>query len=213
MFIPTTREELTALGWDQLDVILVSGDSYLDTPLMVPPWWARSSSRPDSGSGSSPNRMSIPTRTSPASENRPYFWGVTGGTVDSMVANYTATRRKRKSDDFTPGRRERSPARPRGDRLHESDQALFRPTCPIVLGGIEASLRRVAHYDYWSDALRAPILFDSKADYLLYGMADQSILELAVAIQSHRDPRAIRGLCYLGKEIRKDISSCPRSNR
>ena len=107
------------------------------------------------------------------------FWGVTGGTVDSMVANYTATLRKRRSDDFTPG----------GLNDRRPDRAVivysnlirraFKGTVPIVLGGIEASLRRITHYDYWTDKLRAPILFDAKADYLLYGMAESSVVELA----------------------------------
>ena len=114
-----------------------------------------------------------------------------------MVANYTALKKKRKSDDCTPG----------GVNNRRPDRAVivytnlirryFKNTCPIVLGGIEASLRRIAHYDYWSDRVRASILFDSKADYLLYGMAETSVRELAHALHFGKDPRAIRGFATL----------------
>jgi len=106
-----------------------------------------------------------------------------------MVANYTATLRKRRTDDFTPG----------GVNNRRPDRAVivysnlirraFKNTVPIVLGGIEASLRRITHYDYWDDQLRAPILFDAKANYLLYGMADTSILQLAEALKARQRPR------------------------
>ena len=147
MFLPTTPEELAALGWDVLDVILVTGDTYID--------------HPSSGTAvigkilhSAGYRVGIiaqPDITSPAEITRlgepRLFWGVTGGCVDSMVANYTATKRKRKSDDYTPG----------GENNRRPDRAVivyanairkyFKTTRPIVLGGIEASLRRVAHYE------------------------------------------------------------------
>lgn len=137
------------------------------------------------------------------------FWGVTGGTVDSMVANYTATLRKRRSDDFTPG----------GVNDRRPDRAVivysnlirraFKNTVPIVLGGIEASLRRITHYDYWDDKLRAPILFDAKANYLLYGMADNSVLELANALRDDSDTKQIRGLSYLAREAPVDAIILP----
>jgi uncharacterized radical SAM protein YgiQ len=128
------------------------------------------------------------------------FWGVTAGSLDSLVANYTALRKKRKSDDYTPG----------GINDRRPDRATivyanlirryFKSTPPIVLGGIEASLRRVAHYDFWSDRVRGSVLFDAKADYLLYGMAERAVLELAEALAAGSDVREIRGLCYRGTE-------------
>lgn len=197
MFIPTTSEELKTLGWKSLDVILVSGDTYIDTPysgiavigrvLMDAGYKVGVIAQPDVKEVTDIKRLGEPE----------LFWGVSGGAVDSMVANYTATLRKRRSDDFTPG----------GLNSRRPDRAVivysnlirraFKNTRPIVLGGIEASLRRITHYDYWDDKLRAPILFDAKADYLLYGMAEKSILELASALKLHQDPTGIRGLGYL----------------
>jgi uncharacterized radical SAM protein YgiQ len=125
------------------------------------------------------------------------FWGVSAGCIDSMVANYTALKKKRRTDDYTPG----------GINNRRPDRAAivytnlirryFKNTRPIVLGGIEASLRRIAHYDFWSDRVRAPILFDAKADCLLYGMAEKSAVMLADALRNRSDVRNIRGLCYI----------------
>lgn len=201
MFIPTTPEELASLGWEKPDVILVTGDSYIDSPytgvavvgkiLLAEGFKVGIIAQPDITNPVDISRLGEPA----------LFWGVSAGTVDSMVANYTATLRKRRSDDFTPG----------GVNNRRPDRAIiaytnlikrfFKNTVPIVLGGIEASLRRITHYDYWSDKLRAPILFDSKADYLLYGMADKSVLELALAIRDQHSPLDIRGLCYLAREF------------
>jgi uncharacterized radical SAM protein YgiQ len=201
LFLPTTREEMLQLGWDHLDVILVSGDSYIDTPysgiavigrlLADAGYRVGVIAQPDITSDRDITRLGEPA----------LFWGVSGGTVDSMVANYTATLRKRQGDDFTPG----------GVNNRRPDRAViaytnlikryFKSTRPIVLGGIEASLRRITHYDYWSDRLRAPILFDSKADYLLYGMAESSMLALAKDLREGRSPTEVRGLCYLSREV------------
>ena len=126
-----------------------------------------------------------------------------------MVANRTATGKKRKRDDYTPG----------GINNRRPDRAVivysnlirqyFKNTRPIVLGGIEASLRRVAHYDFWTDRIRKSILFDAKADYLLYGMAERSVLELAEHIKAQKDPRTIRGLCYADTELPEDCLQLP----
>ncbi len=117
-----------------------------------------------------------------------------------MVANYTASGKWRKSDDFTPG----------GSNDRRPDRAVivysnlirryFKNSAPLVLGGIEASLRRIPHYDFWSNRIRRSILLDSKADYLLYGMADRSVLQLAEALKNGTPPTAIRGLCYLAAD-------------
>lgn len=209
MFLPTTREELEKLGWNRLDVILVSGDSYIDTPysgiavigrvLIDAGYRVGVIAQPDVTSERDISRLGEPS----------LFWGVSGGTVDSMVANYTATLRKRQSDDFTPG----------GVNNRRPDRSViaytnlikrfFKSNPPIVLGGIEASLRRITHYDFWSDRLRAPILFDSKADYLLYGMAERSVLELAQALRDNIEPTGIRGLCYLSKLVPDGFINLP----
>ena len=112
------------------------------------------------------------------------FWGVSAGSNDSMVANYTATKKFRKQDDLTPG----------GVNTKRPDRATiaytnliknnFKKTKPIILGGVEASLRRIAHYDYWDDKIRRSVLFDSKADAITYGMSEKSILEIANKLKS-----------------------------
>jgi uncharacterized radical SAM protein YgiQ len=128
------------------------------------------------------------------------FWGVSAGSVDSMVANYTPLLKKRRSDDFTPG----------GLNRRRPDRAVivyanlirrrFKATTPIVLGGIEASLRRISHYDYWSNSVRRSILFDAKADYLLYGMAEKTVVTLAQRLARGQEVRDLRGLCYIADQ-------------
>ncbi|TFG96738.1 MAG: YgiQ family radical SAM protein [Calditrichales bacterium] len=209
MFLPTTPEEMDKLGWKNLDVILVSGDSYIDSPyigvamigkvLHDAGYRVGIIAQPDISSDSDIGRLGEPR----------LFWGVSGGSVDSMVANYTATGKKRKSDDFTPG----------GVNNRRPDRATivysnlirryFKDTRPIVLGGIEASLRRVAHYDYWSNAIRRSILFDAKADYLLYGMAERAVIELAARLKAGESPLHIRGLCYIAREKPVDCQELP----
>jgi uncharacterized radical SAM protein YgiQ len=207
MFLPTTREELSRLGWDACDIILVSGDSYIDSPFIgtavIGKLLARAGYRvgviaqPDIESDVDISRLGQPR----------LFWGVTAGSIDSMVANYTALKKKRKSDDYTPGGiNNRRPDRASIvytnliRRWSKKAAPSERPK-PIVLGGIEASLRRIAHYDYWTDRVRGSILFDAKADYLLYGMAEQSVLTLAEALDKGDDPHRIPGLCYISREM------------
>ena len=209
MFLPTTPEEVKELGWKSLDIILVTGDTYIDSPysgvaiigktLLKAGYHVGVIAQPNVNDNADISRLGEPI----------LLWGVTGGTVDSMVANYTATLRKRRSDDFTPG----------GLNNRRPDRAVivyanlirraFKGTVPIVIGGIEASLRRITHYDYWTDKLRAPILFDAKADYLLYGMAESSVVELANSLRVKRSPHGIRGLAYLAKEAPKDYLVLP----
>ena len=200
MFLPTTREEMNRLGWDQLDIILVTGDSYIDSPFIGVAVIGKVLShagyrvgiiaQPDIHSGEDIGRLGEPR----------LFWGVSGGSVDSMIANYTSLKRRRKSDDYTPG----------GINNRRPDRATIvytnlikrysKNTKPIVLGGIEASLRRIAHYDFWSDRVRSSILFDAKADYLLYGMAEKAVIQFADALKEGADVRDIRGLCYIASE-------------
>ncbi len=209
MFLPTTKAELNALGWTALDIILVSGDSYIDSPFIGVAVIGRVLqdagfrvgiiAQPNLQNGRDITRLGEPR----------LFWGVTGGSVDSMVANYTATGRKRRSDDFTPG----------GVNNRRPDRAtivysnlirkFFKNTCPIVLGGVEASLRRVAHYDLHSDKIRRSILFDAKADYLLYGMADRSVVQLAQRTRDRRSVEDLRGLCYISAEVKEASIELP----
>jgi len=197
MILPTTASELKKLKWDKLDIILVTGDSYIDSPYIGVAVIGRILShagyrvgiiaQPDVKSDVDIRRLGEPA----------LFWGITGGCMDSMVANYTATKKKRLADDLTAG----------GKNNRRPDRAVvvyanlirqyFKNTKPLVLGGVEASLRRVAHYDYWSDAIRRSILFDARADILVYGMAEKAILELAQKLTSGEDTKNIRGTCYI----------------
>ena len=199
-FIPTTPAEMRQRGWKNLDVIIISGDSYIDSPLIGSAVIARVLEK----DGYKVGIIAQPDIHSPADITRlgepSLFWGVTGGSVDSMVANYNASRRKRHKDDYTPG----------GENDRRPDRAViaycnlirryFKDSAPILLGGIEASLRRVPHYDYWSNSIRRSILFDARADYLLYGMADQSVLDFAESMDKGADPSGLRGLCFISKE-------------
>ncbi|MGL5796673.1 MAG: YgiQ family radical SAM protein, partial [Cetobacterium sp.] len=201
MFLPTTMEEVKKLGWDSLDIILISGDTYLDSSYngtaIIGKWLLKHGfkvgviAQPDINSDKDITRLGAPN----------LYWGVSAGCVDSMVANYTATKKRRKSDDFTPG----------GENNRRPDRATMQYTnlirrffknspIPIVLGGIEASLRRVVHFDYWSNSLRRPLIFDAKADILSYGMGEKSMLELAEALRNKEDWRGIRGIGYISKE-------------
>ena len=200
MFILTTKKECENLGWNQLDIILVSGDTYIDTPyngiaivgkiLIDKGFKVGVIAQPEFDSERDIIRLGEPT----------LYWGVSGGLVDSMVANYTATKKFRNNDDFTPnGKNNRRPDR--AVMVYTNlIRRYFKNTVPIVLGGIEASLRRVVHYDFWSNKVRKSILFDSKADILVYGMAEKSVVELSNAIKDKKDYKNIQGICYISKE-------------
>ncbi len=197
------------MGWKQLDIILVTGDSYIDSPLVgvsvIGHCLVEAGFRvgiigqPDLTSDQDIGRLGQPA----------LFWGVTGGCIDSMVANRTAANKFRRTDDYTPG----------GINDRRPDRAVivyanlirthFKGGAPIVLGGLEASLRRIAHYDYWSNSVRKSILFDSKADYLLYSMAEDSVVELAQALKQSLDCCTIRGLCYIAKAAPDDGIELP----
>ena len=208
-FLPTTRAEMDKLGWKQCDVILISGDAYIDSPFIGVATVGRMLEKlgykvgmigqPDIKSDKDIKRLGEPR----------LYWGVSGGSIDSMVSNYTATKKFRNRDDYTPG----------GINNKRPDRAVlvycnlirqyFKNTVPIVLGGIEASLRRVTHYDYWSNKLRKPILFDSKADILIYGMGEEAIRELTKAIDNKEEWRDIRGICYISKEPIESFHQMP----
>ena len=198
-YLPTTREEMDARGWDRCDVILISGDAYIDSPFIGVAVVGRILEREGYRVGIIGQPDVTNDDVTRLGEPR-LFWGVSGGSVDSMVANYTATKKFRKSDDYTPGGVNN--ARPDRATLVYTNliRKHFKNTVPIVLGGIEASLRRVTHYDYWSNKLRKPVLFDAKADYLIYGMGEGAIIELPKRLERGESPHDIRGLCYIAKE-------------
>ncbi|WP_027185477.1 YgiQ family radical SAM protein [Desulfovibrio inopinatus] len=196
-FLPMTRDEMDALGWDELDVLLVSGDAYVDHPSFGVPllgrWLVEHGFR--TGIVAQPPWDRIDAMTV---MGRPrLFVGISAGCLDSMLAHYTAFRKKRRDDAYTPGGK--AGARPNRAALVYANLAKRAFSgLPVVLGGIEASLRRVSHYDFWSDSLRRSLVLDSKATAILYGMAEVSILQLARALDqaSHvgslDDPDVVR---------------------
>jgi uncharacterized radical SAM protein YgiQ len=209
MFLPTTKKEMNKFGWSQCDIILISGDSYIDSPyigiavigniLHDAGYKVGIIAQPDVKDEIDITRLGEPK----------LFWGVSGGSVDSMVANYTATKKFRKSDDFTPG----------GQNNKRPDRAVnvyvntirryFKNTVPIVIGGIEASLRRIVHYDFWSNKIKKSVLFDSKADILVYGMAEKTVIDLTKAIEQNSGFEDIRGICYISKDPKTDFLQLP----
>ena len=183
-FLPMTRADMDRLGWDRLDVLLVTGDAYVDHPT----FGAALLGRWLGAHGFKVGICAQPRWDSPEDVvrmGRPkLFVGVTAGALDSMLAHYTAFRKKRHDDAYTPGGR--AGARP--NRASIQYTSLVRnafPEVPVVLGGIEASLRRASHYDFWTDKVRRSILLDSKADVVVYGMGERAILELAHRAQAH----------------------------
>ncbi len=181
-FLPTNLEEVRARGWDAVDVVIVSGDAYVDHPAFGPVLIARFLegrglrvgflAQPDWRSADDFRRLGRPR----------LFFGISAGNLDSMLNRLTAQKKNRREDQYSPGGR--TDARPDRATLvyaHRAREAY--PDVPVVLGGIEASLRRIAHYDYWSDTVRKPILLDAKADLLVFGMGERPIWEVARRLQ------------------------------
>ena len=209
MFLPATPEEVRRRGWSELDVVLVTGDAYIDSPFhgaaVVGQVLVQAGFRV--GIVSQP-RIDTLEDISMLGEPR-LFWGVSAGCVDSMVANYTSSGRRRHQDDFTAGgANDRRP-----DRASIAYTGLvrraFKGTAPIVLGGIEASLRRVAHYDWWDDRIRRSLLFDAKADLLAYGMGERTVVELARRLSSGEGVDDLRGICRIAREKPEDALEIP----
>ncbi len=177
-FLPTTRAEMTALGWDSCDVVVISGDAYVDHPS----FGMAVIGRVLEGQGFRVGIIAQPDWTSAepfkALGKPNLFWGVTSGNMDSMINRYTADRKIRTDDAYTPGdvggKRPDRAALVYSQRCREAYKDV-----PIVLGGIEASLRRIAHYDYWSDKVRRSVVVDAKADIVLYGNAERAVVEIA----------------------------------
>jgi uncharacterized radical SAM protein YgiQ len=199
-FLPMSREEMDALGWDQCDVILVTGDAYVDHPsfgmaivgrvLEAQGFRVGIIAQPDWRSTADFERLGEPA----------LFFGVTAGNMDSMVNRYTADRRIRRDDAYTPGgeggyRPDRSVI-VYAQRLREA----FAAT-PLVIGGIEASLRRVAHFDYWQEKVRRSVLLDTRADLLVFGNGERQAVEIAqrlAAGETIDQLRDIRGTGFVG---------------
>ena len=205
-FLPTSRAEMEALGWDQCDVIVVTGDAYVDHPsfgmaivgrvLEACGFKVGIIAQPDWRSTSDFEVLGAPR----------LFFGVTGGNMDSMVNRYTSDRRVRSDDAYTPGgkggqRPDRSVI-VYSQRLREAYKSI-----PIVIGGIEASLRRIAHFDYWSEHVRRSILVDSKADLLVFGNAERQIGAIARRLQDGcpiGEITDLRGTAFLRRAVPAD---------
>ena len=201
--LPMNREEMDELGWDSCDVILVTGDAYIDHPsfgmaligrlLEAQGFRVGILSQPDWTSAKEFTKLGRPN----------LFFGVTGGNMDSMVNRYTSDKKIRSNDAYTPnGEAGKRPDRAVNVYAHRCREAY--KDVPIIIGGIEASLRRIAHYDYWSDKVRKSVLLDSKADLLVYGNAERQIVEIAHRLANGEPISAltgIRGTVHFVKEI------------
>lgn len=211
-FLVTERADMEARGWAELDFVLISGDAYVDHPSFAPAVIGRYLeskgyrvgiiAQPDWNDVNAFKKLGKPRLASL----------VTAGNLDSMLNKFTAAKKIRREDDYSPG----------GEAGHRPDRATlvysnrmkeaYRDV-PLIIGGIEASLRRFGHYDYWSDTVRRSILVDSKADVLIYGMGELQIIELAEALDQNRFEESlpnIRGICYMSKEVPSiECVECP----
>jgi uncharacterized radical SAM protein YgiQ len=198
-FLPMSRAEMDKLGWDSCDIVLVTGDAYVDHPsfgmavigrmLEAQGFRVGIIAQPDWHSADPFKVLGKPN----------LFWGVTSGNMDSMINRYTADRKIRSDDAYTPGdvggKRPDRAAIVYSQRCREAF-----PDVPIILGGIEGSLRRIAHYDYWSDKVRRSIVVDAKSDLLLYGNAERAIVEIAHRLAAREPVKQItdvRGTAFV----------------
>ena len=177
-WLPITKKEVEDRGWDQLDIILVSGDAYVDHPTFGTAVIGRIIESEGFRIGIIPQpNWQDDLRDFKKFGPPKYFFGVTAGCMDSMVNHYTASKRRRSTDGYTPGGR--AGFRPDyATIVYCNILKKLYPDVPVLIGGIEASLRRVTHYDYWSDKLMPTILVDSKADMLVYGMGEQPLRQI-----------------------------------
>ncbi len=207
-FLPTTKEEMNKQGWDELDIILITGDAYVDHPS----FGIAVIGRVLESRGFKVGIISMPDWRNPASVTmfgRPrLFFGVTGGAVDSLISKYTAFKRLRSDDPYTPG----NEVNDRPDRAiitYCNNINMVYKDVPIVIGGIEASMRRIAHFDFWSNKVRRSIIEDSRADILVYGMGETQIAEIAQRLSAHGGLENIPGTVVLSKEIPLDAVMLP----
>jgi len=214
LYLPTSRDEMEQLGWDSCDIIIVTGDAYVDhvsfgmavigrvleaqgfrVGIISQPDWT---STDDFGSLGKPN----------------LYFGVTAGNMDSMINRYTADKKIRHDDAYTPGNI--------GGKRPDRAVIVYSQRCrqvyqdvPVVIGSIEASLRRIAHFDYWSEKVRRSILLDSKADLLLYGNAERAIVELSHRLaggESISEIKDLRGTVYASSDLAEDFSCIDQSD-
>ena len=201
-FLPMSKAEMKKLGWDSCDVIIVVGDAYVDHPsfgmsiigrtLEAQGYRVGIIAQPDWNNKTDFMKLGKPN----------LFFGVSAGNMDSMINRYTAERRMRHDDAYTPNNE--------GGKRPDRATLVYTQRCkeaykevPVILGGIEASLRRIAHYDYWSDKVRRTVIMDSKADLLLYGNAERPLLEVAYRLGLGEDLKNlndIRGTALLVKD-------------
>jgi len=202
-FLPMSRQEMDQLGWDSCDIIIVTGDAYVDHPsfgmavigrvLEAQGFRVGIIAQPGWGSADDFRQLGRPN----------LYFGVTSGNMDSMVNRYTAERRVRSDDAYTPDNQ--------GGKRPDRSVIVYSQRCreayrdvPVVIGGIEASLRRIAHFDYWQEKIRRSVLLDAKADMLLFGNAERAIVELShrlAAGESIRQIRDLRGTAFAVREI------------
>jgi uncharacterized radical SAM protein YgiQ len=197
--LPTTREEMDALGWDSCDVVLVTGDAYIDHPSFGMALVGRLLERHGFRVGilDQPDWRSADAFRALGRPN--LFWGVTAGNMDSMVNRYTSDKKLRSDDAYSPNGV--GGLRPDRSTIVYTQRCREAFDAPVVIGGIEASLRRIAHYDYWSDKVRRSMLVDSHADLLVYGNAERAIVEIAhrvAAGEAVTEIRDLRGTAFLG---------------
>ncbi|KUG02898.1 fe-s oxidoreductase [hydrocarbon metagenome] len=210
-FLPVNKNDMKERGWDELDIILVSGDAYVDHPAWASAILGRFLelhgyrvgiiAQPDWRSTHDFRQLGLPR----------LFFGISAGNLDSMVSHYTADKKKRRGDLYSPG----------GQDGYRPDRAVIVysnrikeafPGIPIVIGGIEASLRRLAHYDYWSNKIRRSILLDSRADLLVYGMGEYPLLDIARRLAQGEDIRQIQdiqGTAYITDALPEDAMKLP----
>lgn len=202
-FLPTTKREVELRGWDQLDIILFSGDAYIDHPA----FGAAVIGRTLEAAG---YKVAIVPQPDWHGDFRDFkklgrprlYFGISPGAMDSMVNKYTANRRLRSEDAYSPdGRHDLRPEYP--SIVYSNILRQLYPDVPIVLGGIEASLRRLTHYDYWKDCLRKSILCDARADMIIYGMGEKQVVKIAQELENGaniKDLKHIPQTVYLCKE-------------
>lgn len=206
--LPMSRAEMDELGWDSCDIIIVSGDAYVDHPsfgmaligrlLEAQGFRVGMIAQPDWTNAQDFQQLGKPN----------LFFGITGGNMDSMVNRYTSDKKIRSNDAYTPnGTADKRPDRCVNVYSHRCREA-FKDV-PIIIGGIEASLRRIAHYDYWSDTVRKSVLLDSKADLLLFGNAERAIVDVAHRLakgEKIQEIKFMRGTAHFVKEIPTDFA-------
>ena len=210
-YLITTKAEMDERGWAELDFVIISGDAYVDHPSFAPTVIGRLLesygyrvgiiAQPDWNDVNAFKVLGKPRLASL----------VTAGNLDSMLNKFTAAKKHRRDDGYSPGGESgRRPDRATvvyANRMREAFKGV-----PVVIGGIEASLRRFAHYDYWSDTVRRSILMDSKADVLIYGMGEKQIREIAEALdkdQLQKRLPAIKGICYVANTVPENAIECP----